>query len=168
MKYEGQYALFKSRDKVCKCESKKGKGQIKWCSPERERILKIRNGMIYRCHNKKSHAYERYGLAGIHVCAEWLQDSESFYQWSLNNGYASNLTIDRIDNEQGYSPENCRWITKEAQGKNTRRITDIEDVQKIKDLLATKMRHKAIANLVGVSLNVVRRINCKMTWNEID
>ena len=168
LQYEGQYALFKNRDKVCKCESKKGKGMIAWSNPDRDRILKIRQGMVYRCHNEKSHAYKRYGAAGINVCAEWIQDPESFYQWALNNGYKESLTIDRIDNEQGYNQDNCRWITKEEQAHNTRRITPIDEVKKIKDLLRKGLRHKEIAKVTTVSINVVRRISCNTSWSIIE
>jgi hypothetical protein len=167
LEYEGQYALFKSRDKVCRCESKKGKGMIAWSNPDRDRILSIRRGMIYRCHNEKSPAYKKYGEKGIHVCTEWLDSPEEFYQWSLYNDYKDNLTIDRINNEKGYHPDNCRWITKEEQAYNTRRITTFDDVKKIKELLSNGIRHKEISNITGVSINVIRKISCKSSWSKI-
>lgn len=166
--YEGVYQLFKNRDKVCRCESKKGKGMTAWSDSKRNRIILIRIGMIYRCHNEKSGAYRKYGAKGIHVCSEWLQDPEQFYQWAMQNGYDDSLTIDRIDNEKGYSPENCRWITKEEQAHNTRRITPIEVVKKIKDLLRQGLRHKEIARIANVSTNVVSRISCNTSWSIIE
>lgn len=120
-KYQGQYAAFKIRDKVCKCESLKGKVQIKWSNPARDRILKIRAGMIYRCHNEKCPRYIDYGARGISVCSEWLESPEEFYNWSLTHGYQDNLTIERINNDSGYFPENCKWIPKVDQAKNRRK-----------------------------------------------
>ena len=166
--YEGVYQLFKDRDKVCKCESKKGKGMIAWSNSDRDRILKIRLGMIYRCHNEKSHAYKRYGAAGIHVCAEWLQEPELFYQWALNNGYKDELTIERIDNNKGYNPENCCWIILSEQNKNKSNILTKDKVKKIKKMLREKIQHKKIAAIVGASVNSVRRISCGQTWNDIE
>lgn len=119
--YEGQYALFKNRDKVCKCESKKGKTQIRWSNPIRDRLLHIRAGMIYRCHNDKCRRYVDYGARGIAVCSEWLESPESFYNWALNNGYQEGLTIERIDNDKGYFPKNCTWIPRSQQSKNRRK-----------------------------------------------
>lgn len=58
----------------------------------------------------------------IEICKEWLDNVESFYSWSLANGYADDLTIDRRDNSKGYSPDNCRWTTKEVQSRNTKRL----------------------------------------------
>ena len=79
------------------------------------------SGMIQRCTNKNAKNYYRYGGRGICVCKDWLEDFEKFYTWAMNNGYSSDLTLDRIDNSNGYSPDNCRWSTKIEQQNNTRR-----------------------------------------------
>lgn len=83
------------------------------------------SGMIQRCTNPNSDNYSRYGGRGITVCDEWLNDFKSFYDWSIQNGYKDGLTIDRIDNEKGYAPDNCRWITKKEQYSNLRRNHNI-------------------------------------------
>ena len=71
----------------------------------------------YRCFNPNSTFYYRYGGRGITVCKEW-DNKQSFREWAVNNGYADDLTIDRIDNDKGYSPDNCRWVSMKENCNN--------------------------------------------------
>ena len=79
------------------------------------------SGMVQRCTNPNSQNYYRYGDRGIWVCDEWRYDFESFYNWAIDNGYSPGLTLDREDNDDGYHPENCRWVSRRTQQNNTRR-----------------------------------------------
>lgn len=76
-----------------------------------KRLAKIFQDMKQRCFNVNVKAYKRYGARGIAVCKEWLEDPNSFYEWAFEHGYEDTLTIDRINVDKGYSPDNCRWIS---------------------------------------------------------
>ena len=82
------------------------------------RLYNIYVNMIRRCYDPKSDSYFKYGKVGITVCEEWRNSNTIFFEWALKNNYSENLTIDRINNLSGYSPENCRWATVKQQNSN--------------------------------------------------
>jgi hypothetical protein len=84
------------------------------------RLYTIWRGMRRRCHVKTCSMYPTYGARGIAVCDEWRGSYIRFKEWALGNGYESHLQIDRRDNERGYSPENCRWVTCKVNLDNRR------------------------------------------------
>lgn len=87
------------------------------------RIYRIWKGMIARCHNPNCDSYSDYGGRGIVVCDEWqgTQGFFNFLSWALNNGYSDALSIDRVNNNDGYNPANCRWATWVQQANNRRK-----------------------------------------------
>lgn len=92
------------------------------------RLYRIWATMVKRCERPSHNVYRFYGGRGIRVCAEW-KTFAPFREWALANGYAENLTIDRIERAGDYTPSNCRWATREQQVENhTRRLWSPEEI----------------------------------------
>lgn len=95
----------------------------------RTRCYSIWRAMKTRCYNPNAEGFKYYGARGITVCEAWRRSFETFYAWSLKNGFSEQpkntptaeiLSIDRIDNDKGYSPDNCRWVPLGRQSANRR------------------------------------------------
>lgn len=85
---------------------------------KKTRLYRIWNNMKDRCCNENCKDYFKYGGRGIKVCKEWRDDFQVFYDWSINNGYTDDLSIDRINVNGNYEPSNCRWTTNKIQCRN--------------------------------------------------
>ena len=112
-------SLQNGRSKSCGCLQKESARENKRHGMWGTKLYQVWAGMKQRCENKKSKAYANYDGRGIIVCLEW-NDPKCFMDWALSNGYKEGLQLDRIDNNKGYSPENCRFVTPQVNECNRR------------------------------------------------
>lgn len=128
------------------------------------RIYNIWATIIQRCENPNSENYEYYGGRNISMCPEWRNDFQIFYDWAMNNGYTEDLTIDRIDNDKGYNPDNCRWATWTVQARNKRKT--VLNMDKANAIRKDPRSYREIANDYSTSMAVVGHIKRNETWKE--
>ena len=137
------------RAKSCRHVGIEGKiiSQYSW---KNKRIERIFAGMKDRCYNENADSYRWYGAKGIKVCDEWIQNPLVFEEWSINNGYTDSMTIDRIDENKWYSPDNCRWVTSKdnSRYKSTTRMIEVDGVS---------LTGRGWANKLGISTNKINK-----------
>lgn len=133
------------------------------------RIYRIFIGMHSRCEIQTNSHYENYGGRGIKVCDEWSGKDGFFYfyKWSMENGYEKNLSIDRKDNEKGYSPDNCQWATFDEQIRNRRvsknfiyqgKEVNLKDIAKLEGTTYGKLYSRVVQKCMKIeeALNDIR------------
>lgn len=165
--YECHYCMS-----ICKSE-KSNLSRLKSCGCLKRtniphRLRRIYTGMKARCYDINHMTYRNYGGLGILMCDEWLNDNKVFFKWALSNGYKDNLSIDRIDNDKGYSPDNCRWISLSDQQKNRKEFKMGKlNPKQVLEIFHSDLSGPRIAKLYGVSHRTVYLIKKKQIWMDI-
>lgn len=158
-------SLKSGRSKSCGCISRE-KASLRMTVKHQEsgfdgrgrtRLYRIWIDIKRRCQDPRHLNYLKYGARGIGVCQEWSISFDSFREWSVCHGYSDQMTIDRIDNEKGYSPENCRWVTMRVQCNNKRNNNLIEFKGKVHTL-------SQWAEITGINRSTISRRICKLGW----
>ena len=120
------YSLTSGNTKSCGCLQKeivtnRNMSRSRYSSVDRQtRLYKIWKGMHARTSYESQASYRDYGARGIKVCDDWADDYTKFRDWALDHGYDDNLTIDRVDVNDDYTPDNCKWSTRKEQNNNQR------------------------------------------------
>jgi len=142
----------------------------------RARIYRVWTAMRERCNNPKQIRYDSYGGRGLTVCPEW-DDFAVFRQWMLEQGYRPGLQLDRVDNDDGYYPANCRLSTHTQQMQNrrlpsrhktgkryARRFFTEDDVYAIRE---SKLSYSALGRIYDIHSTHARNIKLRMAWRDL-
>lgn len=121
------------------------------------RLYRIFQAMNERCYRPRHMHYANYGGRGIGICGEWRGNFAAFREWAMSHGYDDAKSIDRVDNDKGYSPDNCRWVDAMTQGNN-RRINRMLTVEGQTHTLAEWSR------LTGIGYTTIRE-RLKRGWS---
>ena len=134
------------------------------------RLNRIYWRMKCRCYNKLDKSYKRYGARGIIICDAWISNYHAFEMWATNNGYADYLSIDRINNNGNYEPNNCRWTTAKEQARNKRPNHIISYAGKTQTLAAwadeVGLKHNTIINRIKRGWPIEKSLTTALLPNE--
>jgi len=158
-------SLRKGLTKSCGCiktESLKGRATHRM---GKTKTYGVWSTMLDRCNNKKAKTYNRYGGRGIYVCKRW-HDFELFF--ADMGEKPDGLTLERIDNNAGYYPENCKWATRAVQARNTSatRLNEVA-VRVIRYLVSTGRKQRDIAKAHGVSNECINKVALNLNWQGV-
>lgn len=155
-----QRALKNGKTVSCGCYKAEVASQRRKHGLHNSRIYKIWNGMKNRCYLSTLEVYKYYGGRGITICDEWKDDFQNFYDWAMANGYNDTLTIDRIDVNGNYEPDNCRWTTVKVQQNNKRNNRSLQ-------LSGGKITMSELSNISAIPYSTLRnRIEHGMSVEE--
>ena len=111
------YSLSSGKSRMCRSCSAKAFQDNKYLH---DQIRNVYKGMVQRSYYVAHKSFNNYGGRGITVCQEWLDDRTKFFDWAYSHGFSDGMTVERLDNDKGYCPENCTIIPKSDQSKNRR------------------------------------------------
>lgn len=131
------------------------------------RCYRIHHSMILRCYDESHKDYPRYGGRGIKICRQWRNNPKSFYEWSVKNGYSNELSIDRVNNNKNYSPDNCRWATRSQQQQNKSNSIPIKLVRKVRNMRQKGIKYPEISSLLNISYDKIKYIIVSNHWQLI-
>lgn len=137
-------------------------------SKEENQLSRKYYAMKKRCYNKDNIDYKNYGGRGIRMCDNWFNDRFSFIKWAQENEFQLDMEIDREDNNGDYTPDNCRWVTKTINNRNTRQVKLTEDI--VREIRYGKYKHLSridISKIIGCSKSTIDMVFWKKTWKEI-
>ena len=151
--YVEGFLLKRGNTRSCGCLQKETAANTA-CKRSKHGMCKTRLHRIWlhmkeRCNNPNCKAYPDYGGRGINVCDSWSDDFQAFHDWAIANGYEDNLSIDRINTNGNYEPDNCRWATTEQQANNKRKSAFIT-------LNGETHTMSEWANITGISYSTIR------------
>lgn len=129
-------------------------------------LIGVYRGLKKRCHQKSAKAYPYYGGRGIKICQEWLNSPTSFFEWAIHNGYKDNLSVDRIDNNKGYSPENCKWSNEKEQSRNRRSNKLSMELVKFIKKEKEKMSYNELAKKYDTTAQTIYNAVKGRTWGD--
>jgi len=138
----------------------------KWNGESYTRLHGVWNRMKTRVKPEFHKAY-RYYDRGITVCDEWISDYFAFRDWALENGYSDDLTLDRIDNSKGYSPDNCRFVTYTVNNQNRDYGVNAEDIPIIRRMIEDGVSDSKIGKQFNCASATIWYIRKGKTWQNI-
>lgn len=139
------------------------KDQMRWVLILHSRWRSMRKRCTPGTSRSKYH-----GDRGLRVCKQWDSDFEAFFEWSLTNGFDPSLTLERVENEEGYSPENCIWASYEVQNRNKRStVTSEIAAGEMRWLALQGLSYSEIGHVYGVSAQVVAQIAYGNNWKSV-
>jgi len=127
-----------------------------------DKLYSVWTGIKKRCYSVGCKSYVDYGARGISVCELWKESYQNFKEWAISNGYEEHLLIDRRDNDGNYEPSNCRWVTKNTQARNTRRImsTNTSGYRGVSLITGTK-KYKAVIGVNNKNIQILRSFDAR-------
>lgn len=130
-------------------------------------LTRVWSMMKTRCYNHNFHQYTDYGGRGIRVCETWMQSFKQFFDWAIASGWERGLTIDRINCDGDYSPDNCRFVTRTENNRNKRnKKLTVAQVIEMRDRHAQGETSRHLSIVYNISVNYAYKIIGRQVWKD--